>query len=217
MTTRSRRIDATALHGRALTGRLLHELRVARLDRDVSEASLSATIGLSASQYSRIERGMTKGLRVDQAVALFGALGLDLSIRAYPAGEPIRDAAHAALIARLTALLPRTVATRTEVPFPRAGDLRAWDVVISGQGWRHAFEAETRPTDRQALERRLELKRRDGGIAGLSLVLLDSRHNRAFVQAHAEILRGHFPVPPRDALSCLRAGRDPGAGSILLL
>jgi hypothetical protein len=67
------------------------------------------------------------------------------------------------------------------------------------------------------LERRLNLKVRDSGVDGASLLLLDSAHNRAFVRAHAASLRELFPVPSERALKLLRAGADPGKGSVILL
>ena len=86
-----------------------------------------------------------------------------------------------------------------------------------GSDWRHGVEAETRPRDRQALERRLALKLRDGDVSSMSLLLLDSRHNRDFVRAHADALAERFPVPGRRALELLRAGVNPGGNSIILL
>lgn len=200
-----------------MTANVLGELRNARLDRDLSEASLAATVGISASQYSRIERGLTRGISIEQATVLLAAVGLQLSVKAFPAGEPIRDAGHVALIDRFRACLHPSIRVRTEVPFPHAGDLRAWDVILVGEGWRHAYEAETRPRDRQALERRLALKVRDGGIDAVSLLLADSRHNRDFVRSNGPVLRERFPVPGRRALELLGAGVDPGAGSVILL
>jgi hypothetical protein len=76
---------------------------------------------------------------------------------------------------------------------------------------------ETRPRDRQALERRIAVKARDGAVGGVSLILLDSRWCRDFVRASGEVLVGRFPVPAAVALAALRTGYDPGAGSILLL
>ena len=73
-------------------------------------------------------------------------------------------------------------------PLPFAGDLRAWDALIRGSGWRCGVEAETRPRDLQALERRLALKLRDGAVDMLVLLLLDSRYNRALVRERADAL-----------------------------
>lgn len=100
---------------------------------------------------------------------------------------------------------------------PSPGDQRAWDIVLLGPGWRHHLEAETRPGDLQALERRIALKTRDSDARGVSLLLLDSRHNRGFVAAHATSLAARFPVPSSVALAALRAGVDPGPGSVILL
>jgi transcriptional regulator with XRE-family HTH domain len=215
--SRERAVDAGAARGRALTADILREIRSARLDRNVTEGELARTLGISQSQLSRIERGMTGGLTIKAAAVLLAAVGMELSVRAYPRGEPLRDAAHAALIGRLRAHVHASLRFMTEVPFPAPGDRRAWDVVITGGEWRHGYEAETRPRDLQALERRLALKMRDGDIDAVSLVLLDSRHNRTFVRAHADVLTARFPVPGRRALELLRAGVDPGAGSVILL
>lgn len=217
MGSRERAVDIGAARGRAMTAKVLDELRNARLDRDISEASLAATLGISASQYSRIERGLTRGVTIEQAAVLLAAVGLELSVRAFPAGEPIRDAGHVALLERFRARLHPTIRVRTEVPFPNPGDLRAWDVVLVGSDWRHGYEAETRPRDRQALERRLALKARDGGVDGVSLLLTDSRHNRDFVRVHGPALGERFPVAGRRALELLAAGVNPGAGSVMLV
>jgi transcriptional regulator with XRE-family HTH domain len=217
MASRGRRVDLGAERGRELTAMVLRELRAGRLDRNLSGADVAAAIGCSASQYSRSERGLTGGATIEQISAALAAVGLELAVRVYPGGTPLRDAAHAALIDRLRARCHRSIRVMTEVPLPGRMDQRAWHVVLAGSRWRRPFEVETRPRDRQALERRIALKERDGGLAGVSLVLLDSRHNREFVRIHEAALLERFPVPARDALAALRAGSDPGAGSVILL
>jgi len=217
MGSRERPVDVGAAHGRELTATVLNELRLARLDRNLSGATLADAAGISAAQYSRIERGLVGGLSIEQASTLLAAVGLDLSIRVYPDGQPLRDAAHAALLDRLRGEVHRSLRVLSEVVFPNPADRRACDLVVVGPSWRHAFEAETRPRDLQALERRLALKLRDGGVDAVSLLLLDSRYNRAFVRDHAVALRERFPVPGGRALELLRAGVDPGAGSVILL
>lgn len=218
MGSQQRSITRGVARGRTLTAHVLDELRSARIDRDISGASLARTLGISPAQFSRIERGLTQGLSIEQASALLAGVGLELSVRAYPVGEPIRDAGHARLLARFRARLHHSLRFQTEVPFPDPGDLRAWDVVVSGHGgWRHGYEAETRPNDLQALERRLALKSRDGAVDSVSLLLLDSRHNRDFVRANGDALFERCPVPGRRALELLEAGVDPGRGSVILL
>ena len=217
MGTRERRVDAGAARGRALRAAVLGELRNGRLDRGLGGADIARAVGISPAQYSRIERGLTDSLSFEQASVLLAAVGLDLSVRVHPGGEPMRDAAHIALLERFRACLHRSLRLMTEVAFPTAGDLRAWDAVVLGPDWRHGVEAETRPRDRQALERRLALKLRDGDVSSMSLLLLDSRHNRDFLRAHGAALAERFPIGGRRSLELLRAGVDPGGNSIILL
>jgi len=217
MGSRERPVDVGAARGRELTATVLKELRVGRVDRNLSGAILANAIGISPAQYSRIERGLVRGLTIEQASTLLAAVGLELSIRVYPGAQPLRDAAHAALLDRLRAEVHRSIRIMSEVPFPNPADRRAWDLVLLGSSWRHAFEAETRPRDLQAMERRLALKMRDGGVDAVSLLLLDSPYNRAFVREHAVPLRERFPVPGVREMELLRVGADPGGGSVILL
>jgi transcriptional regulator with XRE-family HTH domain len=200
-----------------LTATLLEELRNARLDRGLESQDVARAIGLSPAQFSRLERGQSGGISVLQASMMASAVGLELSVRTYPRGEPVRDAAHAALLDRLRGRLHSSLRFTTEVVFPSPGDRRAWDALIQGPGWRYGIEAETRPRDRQALERRLALKLRDGDVNGMGLVLLDSRHNRDFVRAHRDALLDRFPIASRRALELLAAGVYPGGNSVILL
>ena len=105
---------------------------------------------------------------------------------------------------------------QTEVGLPIDGDKRAWDGLLSGRGWRVAVEAETVLDDLQALERRIELKRRDGGIEHVVLVVADTRRNRQALRASP----GAFAAYARNAravLRAIRAGADPGCSAIVLL
>lgn len=215
--TRERPVGIGAARGRALTAKVLNELRDGRLDRGLAGRVVARAVGISPAQYSRIERGHTSGISIQQASELLAAVGLELAVQAYPSGEPLRDRAHSALLERFRMRLHASLRFRTEVPFPDPQDRRAWDAVVTGPGWRHGVEAETRPRDRQALERRLALKLRDGDVAHMTLLLLDSRHNRAFLRASGDLLRESFPVPGRRALELLAAGVDPGGNAIIIL
>jgi transcriptional regulator with XRE-family HTH domain len=216
MGSRERVIDGAAKRGRAMADELLRELHDARVDRGLSGVSVAEAVGFSKAQYSRIERGLGGDLSIVDASRLLAAVGLRLSVRAFPDGEPLRDAAQSSLLARFRADLHRSLGFRTEVVFPGPDDRRAWDAVVSGASWRMGVEAETRPRDRQALERRLELKLRDGDVDYLCLLLLDSRHNRELLRAHGSALAARFPIAGRRALELLRAGVDPGGSTIVL-
>jgi hypothetical protein len=100
---------------------------------------------------------------------------------------------------------------------PDRGDLRGWDGVVVAEGWADPVEAETRPTDVQALQRRLALKLRDCGFTEVILLMLDSRHNRSLVREYRSLLSDAFPVSGHRALELLGAGVDPGGSSIVLL
>ena len=82
---------------------------------------------------------------------------------------------------------------------------------------RIGLEAETRGRDSQALQRKLALKRRDGNVDHVILLMADTRHNRSFLRAAGEGLHRDFPIPGRIALERLSEGRDPGGSSIILL
>lgn len=154
------------------------------------------------------------------ASRMLAVLGLELSARSYPVGEPIRDREHAALLGRFRTRLHPTLRWQTEVPLPLPGDRRAWDAVISGDGearsWRFGVEAETRPRDLQALERRLAVKARDGDMDSVVLLLANTRHNRQLARAQVE-WRGRFPLSPVRALELLAAGVRPTGDALVLL
>jgi transcriptional regulator with XRE-family HTH domain len=218
MATRRRSTDAAVARGRAAADLVRRELRTGRLDRNLSGTDVAVALGMSAAQYSRLERGLTRTLSIELATVALDAVGLELAVRVYPGGPPVRDRAQSSLLDRLRGRCHAVIRILTEVGMPIAGDLRAWDAVLVAPSWRHRVELETRPRDYQALIRRINLKARDSGdVGGVSLVLLDSRHNRDFVRIHEAALATTFPVPASVALAALRAGSDPGAGSVILL
>jgi transcriptional regulator with XRE-family HTH domain len=192
------------------------ELREARLAAGLSQLAVGNAARMSYSEVSRIERARLPGVSVDQFCRLFAVVGLDFSARSYPFGLPLRDAAQVALLARFEALLHPSLRLRREVPLPNDSDLRAWDAVIYGAGPAVAVEAETRLRDVQALLRRIELKKRDGDVARLILLVADTRTNRRIVR-ETEALFGEFPIGSRSILAALRRGRDPGGSGIVIL
>jgi transcriptional regulator with XRE-family HTH domain len=217
MVARERAVDAGAARARSILARLSAEGRDARLAAGIRQSDVAAAVGISRSQLSRIERGGSPELSIDLAVRWFGVLGLDLSMRAYPDGDPLRDAAQLQLLARVRSMLHAGFAWRTEVPLPTPGDRRAWDATAINGSVRLGIEAETRIRDPQALDRRLALKERDGGMDRLVLVVADTRSNRASLRAHPDVLAARFPIPPREALDRLRRGLDPGGNALILI
>jgi hypothetical protein len=63
----------------------------------------------------------------------------------------------------------------------------------------------------------MALKLRDGDAGSMSLLLLNSRHNRDFVRAHRSVLSERFPMASSRVLELLGAGVDPAQNAIILL
>lgn len=146
---------------------------------------------------------------------LAAAVGLELAIRAYPAGQPIRDRAHIAMFERFRSAVGSGWQWAAEVPLPITGDRRAWDRVLRRTGLAIGVEGETKPTDMQELGRRLSLKKRDGGMDRMVLVLADTRWCRQIVQLND--LESAFPITGSVALRRLAAGTDPGGDAVILI
>ena len=215
MPARQRQRDLATERARSIRVELGRNLRVARLDVDLSLRDVGLAAGMSTSRASRIERGLVPSLTLEQATRLGVAVGLDFAARYYPGGDPIRDAAHRALIERLRLRLHPSLALLTGVPLPIPGDRRAWDAVIRGLDWHMPVEAETRPRDMQALDRRIALKLRDAGFDELTLLLLNSAHNRRRVASGA--LGARYTIEGRSAMARLADGQHPGGSAIVVL
>jgi hypothetical protein len=148
--------------------------------------------------------------------AMAAATGHDLRLQLYAAGDPVRDAPQQRLLERLRRQLHPTLQWRTEVVLPGDGELRAWDAEIAGAGWRRPVDAETVLDDLQALERRVERKRRDGDADHVILVVADTRRNRRALAA-APAAFGGFSRDARAVLGALRRGTDPGCDALILV
>jgi transcriptional regulator with XRE-family HTH domain len=211
---RGRRRCREAVHRVSLDG------RQARITAGLSQRTVAKAIGVSHSKVGRFERGAIRDPSLEFMAAYCAVVGLDLSIRAYPAGDPIRDRAQLALLERLRTRLHPNLRWRTEVPLPIERDLRAWDADIRGTSparWRVRVEAETRIADGQALERRLSLKLRDDPDGHVILLVSETRANRQALAQLRDGLRQTLPADPREILAALANGRDPGTSGIVIL
>lgn len=215
--TKERPIDRGTRLGRRAIAATGAELRIARTGAGLTLEEVGRAVRLSHSQVSRIERAVHPSVSLIQLARIASVVGLDLSLRTYPNGSPLRDSAHLALLQRFRHRLAAALSVRTEVPLPIPGDLRAWDLVILGAGEPIGVEAETRLADIQALERRIALKARDGQVSRVLLVASASRGNRLAVRESLALLQTSFPVPGRVALAALADGRDPGGSSFVLI
>jgi hypothetical protein len=177
---------------------------------------VAAAAGVTRSWVSKVELDRAPDVGVRVLAVLLAIVGLDLRLRAYPGGTPLRDEGHRWLLGRFRALLPVGAPWQLEVPLPIVGDQRAWDAMTMLWGLRVGIEAEMRPSDLQAVQRKLALKRRDGGVDRLVLVLADTKANRRFLRLAAEDLRPMFPLQGREAIRALRSPVDPGCDLLVL-
>jgi transcriptional regulator with XRE-family HTH domain len=195
--------------------RVRTDLIRARQGSGLSREILGRACGLSRTIVERIESG-TRPTTVREYAALGAGVGLDVRLRAYPAGDPIRDAGQQRLLERLRSRLHPSLRWSTEVPLPIEGDLRAWDAMIRGTDWRLPVEAETALDDIQATERRLTLKRRDGEADHVILLVADTRRNRRALAA-APGAFAELPLRTREILADLARGTHPGGSGIVIL
>jgi transcriptional regulator with XRE-family HTH domain len=217
MPTRRNPADEGRLLAARIQRQIGDDLRAARLAAGLSQDAAGTAAGISHAQFGRIERGSNRDLTFDQVARAGIAVGLRLGARLYPDGDPVRDRAQLALLDRFRARLPPAAIWTTEVPLPIPGDRRAWDACIALGDRRAGCEAETRLTDVQAVERRLALKMRDGGMDLLLLVVSDTATNRRMLGLHRESLRTLLPLDGRDVLASLRTGRLPERSGLVVI
>lgn len=192
------------------------EIGKSRRASGLSLRQLGQACGVDGSTAQRIESGAIRdpGLRVLASMA--AAVGLDLRLQTYAAGDPIRDAAQQRLLDRLRRELNSSLGWRTEVILPIAADRRAWDALVLGTGWSIAVDAESVLDHLQAVERRVNMKLRDSGLARALLLGADTRRNRRALAAAPSAFAG-YSREARAVLRALRRGEDPCTNAILLL
>lgn len=145
-------------------------------------------------------------------------VGLDVSFRLYPAGEPLRDLAHLRLTEAFRSLLGQELVVRAEVPIGDQRDLRAWDLTLADQSLRTCgVELETRFVDVQDQLRRLTRKVADGGLDRVLLVVADTRSNRAAIRAAGALVGTTFAIDDPAAYEALARGSVPPRDALILV
>jgi transcriptional regulator with XRE-family HTH domain len=189
---------------------------VARRAAGLSQADVARLVGSSQADVSRIEQLQRVDLTsfVDLG-AIAAVLGLELGANLYPAGEPIRDKGHQALIGRFRSVLSAAWRVAAEVPLPTPGDRRAWDLLLRLSGQIVGVECETRLRDLQAFVRRIRQRELEGGAAVIVIVLAESASNRRLLPQLLEAVGPTYATSPRALLRALREGRSlPGSGVV---
>lgn len=218
MPVRQGLLDLAKSDARRIIAKIAAEILPARLALGLSQRTVAKAAGISRSQLSRLERGSLVAPTIDLICVVARVLGMEASLRLFPAGVPVRDAPHLALLARFEALLGAVLRMLREVPLPISGDRRAWDAAITDDVSMAFSEAETHLGDMQALERRIALKLRDDPRSTVViLVVARTRHNLEVLREHRESIRGTFPLDGAAIAKHLRAGRIPPASGIIVV
>jgi transcriptional regulator with XRE-family HTH domain len=215
--TRERPLDRGRVAAARQLQELGRELRAARIDRNLSLREVGRALGCSHSKVHRIEFARSPDTTFRALHEQAAVVGLDLSSRLFPGGQPHRDGPQAGLLTRLQARLHPSLRWSLEVPLPDPRDQRAWDAMIRGPNWRQAVEAETGPRDGQALARRIALKQRDSEVDGVILLLPRTSRTREFRARFRPLLTVEFPIDGRLILQRLAGGETPGGSGIVVL
>src|SRR6478609_7263487 len=101
MPIHERAVDRGARQGRYLVTRTATELLTARRAAGLSQREVGRQLRVSHTKVGRIERGEPGQITIEVAARMAAALGLRLSVTLHPDGNPVRDAAHLALLERL--------------------------------------------------------------------------------------------------------------------
>jgi hypothetical protein len=168
---------------------------------------------------SRIEEGKLVALTIAQAIVVADAVGLDVSVKAYPGRRPTRYAGHTRKMTAFLAHVARPVRFATEVALPpreAARERRAWDAMLFAPDGDTGVELEMRLYDMQAQTRRLFLKWRDSGVERLLLLVDDSRTNRHALALFPEYLNGLPRIRTAMLYAALERGERPPSAYALI-
>ena len=184
----------------------------------LSQQHVASLVGIERSRYIRIERGVLPGT-IEELDLIAAVLGLELAMRAYPAGPAVRDAPSMARLKSFLAHVRAPLAFRLEVSLPSVEaryEQRAWDAVLFGGGKRTACGLEMRLRDVQAMKRRHDLKRRDDPTEQFLLLIADTRHNRQVVAEYSELFKDLPRLRPSDVYRALERGQHPQTGVLFV-
>ena len=216
MPIRTRLLDEARRRSIRVAHDLGDELRAARHVAGLTQRDVARAIHSSQAEVSRRERGLRRGIGVDRLIAHAAAVGMRVSVKMWPVGGAIRDAAQARHVAALVARVGRVWKVLLEAPIPLAGDLRAVDVLLRSPAGSVAVEVITRLSDLQAQLRAAQLKARDIGATRLVIVVAGTHANRRAVADARGTLLATFDLDARHVLADLAAGRVPPRDALFL-
>lgn len=195
---------------------LLDEVHERRLMSGATQAGLGESIGVSRSLIGTLERDELEDPGVIQLARVAAAVGLDLSLRAFPNSSVLRDTAQLRILNRLRAECHPSLSWTLEAPVA-PGDPRAFDALIGRRPDAAAVEAISRLRDSQRQVRPIQAKIEASGLPAVILVIAATRGNRTALHEAGRQLRDAFPLGPRAVLALLRNGEVPRQNGIVIL
>lgn len=190
---------------------------LARANLGLSRDRASQLSGVSHDTQRRVEEG-DPGVSLVTLCRVADALGLDISLRAFPGRTPsLRDTGQLTLAEHLVALAHPSL--RCVLEHPVAGG-RSADLVLFGATEIFLIEIERMAADFQAQYRlaaakREALQEKHQRPVRLILAVEDTRRNRHVMAPHLHIIRTAAPATSREVLAALRAGTPLGRDGLL--
>jgi len=216
VSSRSRALSEAARLAERIWSTTCDELREARIALGLSQEDVARALGVSRHRVGRVERHQVRSATVEYICRHAAAVGLRPSVKLYPIGGALRDAAQVRYIALFVERIRHAWRVRLDVAIPMPGDLRGIDVLLEGT-CTIAVEVITRLRDLQAQLRAAQLKQRDIGATRLILVVAGTRANRRALADARGALLATFDLDTRRTMAALAAGLDPGRDAIVVL
>ncbi|MEP7361308.1 MAG: helix-turn-helix transcriptional regulator [Chloroflexota bacterium] len=221
MATKETRLGRGRRRGRMLAGRIIRELREARLVAGLSQSAVARAIEIDPSNLWRLESDGLADVGVVRLSEIASVLGYEVSVGLHPIGDPVRDKGQLACGRRFSALLSDKWRVTDETLLPGGGEQRAWDkllrLVDATPRYLVGVDIESHIWDVQAIVRRTRTRERDGQVGHILLVLADTSHNRRVVDELRRSLGDAYATSARHTFAALREGRPlAGCGVVLV-
>lgn len=175
-----------------------------------TQLGVARRAGVSQASVARLEGGDPR-LAMTIVASVFGALGLNLSLKVYP-GDTIglRDSGQLGMAEWIRSQAHQVWALTLEAP--TGSGLQAADILVRGPTRGIHVELESGLADFQAPLRAGQLKRealqqRLGLPLAFVLALKDSERNRKAAQPYAALLRTALPAGSREVMEAIRSGQ----------
>ncbi|HEX2883235.1 MAG TPA: LacI family DNA-binding transcriptional regulator [Candidatus Limnocylindria bacterium] len=202
-----------------LAARIGTDLDTARMALVMAVEDVARRARVSPSTVARVLRG-DGGVHLDTLCAVTAAVGMKISVKAYPTSQPsLRDSGQLRIAEYLVAQAHASLRPALEVP---VGDPfgRAADVVFFGPDEILHSEIERGLPDFQAPHRAAMLKRdalqqQHARPVRLILVIEDTTRNRRLVSQHAPLIHHALPAGSAQIMRAIRNGTPLGSDGLL--